>query len=104
MKRQKAQGGEIPNVQWPAPEPAAPPGSMITVARPIDPYMASGEVLRAHQQQAGVLAPWLHLVSLDGRPAAIGTLLLRCDTEGLARGDKLATAILLSVRRERRAT
>ncbi|MEV0616161.1 hypothetical protein AB0I81_22800 [Nonomuraea sp. NPDC050404] len=75
---------------------------MIVVSGPSDPYVAAGEVLRAYQRQSGVLAAWDHLVSLDGRPAVIGTLLLRCDNDGPARGDKVAAAILRAVGRERR--
>ncbi|WP_219459832.1 hypothetical protein [Nonomuraea rhizosphaerae] len=56
--------------------------------------MAAGEVLRAYQQKSGVLAAWRHLVSLVGRPAAVGTLLLRCDNEAVASSDKLTCKIL----------
>ncbi|RVX41143.1 hypothetical protein EDD27_3613 [Nonomuraea polychroma] len=75
----------------------------MSIARPTDRYVAAGEVLRAYQQQSGVLAVWRHLVGLAGRPAAIGTLLLRCDNESTASGDKLAVAILRAVGIERRA-
>lgn len=74
---------------------------MTSGPRPTDPYVAAGEVLRAHRQQAGVLAPWRHLVSLAGRPAALGSLLLRCDNESAGGGSRLASNVLRAIGAER---
>lgn len=82
----------------------AGPGAIVTSGpRPTDPYVAAGEVLRAYRQQTGVLAPWRHLIGLAGRPAALGSLLLRCDNESAGSGSRLASNVLRSISAERRS-